>query len=906
MRAAALAKNDGGSRDWQRDGRLGFARQGVENRAKRVQALLSERRNPQTGSRLLRRGVTQPTIQRYTTSAEPTAWKAAGQAAVVPAATLDAIEDGRDRIVLAWPFSPANGFVVTAMTLREARASGRLAHATLAFWPWRTGATFGARSILVQPGDIHQAAAKIATELRSAQTWASPLLGHEAQCMLDLRLNDLKPPTSPSAPVKSVLVRSPTLLETTSVFVPIATRGPPYCADPTQILHRVREYTHMGDKNAGLSKHVAAVGDPATAPFAIFGLPAEARADRLARYLKDDRFSTIGLDAVVVDATRNGRSELSDNWAGRLSVLLEALAIIPGRRPPVIVLVEDVFSMRKAAKALRAYNAAQKPRRPQAIETGAYLPDPSPFAAAAELSAIHCDVLFEADIKDASLAPLREDLVSLGRSLREAGHQKAAEGVSRALALLRRSASLPIGLDEARTISDVLYDGDDEVDATARSLFRPKMALAPLASVSDTAPEFGEIAKRLVTAIQSKLSAWSEETPISVKLGALMRDTTWNSRGTLIAVSERRVMEIFLGSDRAVGYNCTVVDQRDLRQELLCGSYDRLIILGPTPDSIRAVLSAANCPSHVLLLGDAAGSALVVAEVAPIGQLAAFAPIAARAKALGAALRTGGANEKLDLAEAEFRIAATLPEGEIDFTQAGEGYRGDIIQVRTQRGHRLAYRPASDVLLSSPSEIRPFEKTQARHVKKGDRLLVLNADVREPIRRALAGSRQALAQLKLYHDHVNRILAETPGGSVTDKAQRILGTMRSIDPTTSSGEVPNIVRWLTAGQAAEASDGIKQPRAARDWRRFEIFMAAAGVSRTLADLYWRTAVVPARSYRAQEGYFFNQRVVQFVLDPEGSTLGASAWGAMPGLWRSVLDAVDEVTAVETLRGERNG
>jgi hypothetical protein len=130
--------------------------------------------------------------------------------------------------------------------------------------------------------------------------------------------------------------------------------------------------------------------------------------------------------------------------------------------------------------------------------------------------------------------------------------------------------------------------------------------------------------------------------------------------------------------------------------------------------------------------------------------------------------------------------------------------------------------------------------------------------------------------------------------------------MKTVEPTTSAAELPNVVRWLTAGRAAEAPDGVKQPRAARDWRRFKIFMEAVGVAATLADMYWKMAVVPARSYRAQEGHFFNQRVVQFVLDPEGAAIGASAWTAMPRLWRSVLESVDEVTAVEMIKGERNG
>ena len=87
---------------------------------------------------------------------------------------------------------------------------------------------------------------------------------------------------------------------------------------------------------------------------------------------------------------------------------------------------------------------------------------------------------------------MRNDLLALGRRFRLAGQAAAADAVSRALGFVRRSASLPIGLRQAREIADILHDGDDEVDASVRGLFRPKMALGPLAAAADLAPEFGD------------------------------------------------------------------------------------------------------------------------------------------------------------------------------------------------------------------------------------------------------------------------------------------------------------------------------------------------------------------------------------------------------------------------------
>jgi hypothetical protein len=270
---------------------------------------------------------------------------------------------------------------------------------------------------------------------------------------------------------------------------------------------------------------------------------------------------------------------------------------------------------------------------------------------------------------------------------------------------------------------------------------------------------------------------------------------------------------------------------------------------------------------------------------------------------MAAALQRGGANEQLDLAEAEFRVTAVIPEGQIDLTRTGEAYRGEILHFTTIQGHWIAYRPTSDVLQFSPGETRPFEQKQARQIAVGDRILVLSEAVREPIRRALAGSRGTLEQLAIYHRRVAEIRAATPGASEAEKARTLLAHMQALDPGVSPHELPNVVRWLTADKAPGELDGARQPRAARDWVRFRLFMQAANVDEKTADIFWRFAIVPARAYRVLEGYYFNQRVVRFVLDPEGAAAGTAAWKAKEGLWQLVLDAVDEVADIRVTAGE---
>jgi hypothetical protein len=109
--------------------------------------------------------------------------------------------------------------------MREARTSGRLAYATIAFWPWRNGATWAARSILVHPGDVARAAARAADEMHRGAAWAQPDLAHDSLCLLEMRLRDLTTTSrqangEAAAARSNIIVQSPTLLETTSVFAP--------------------------------------------------------------------------------------------------------------------------------------------------------------------------------------------------------------------------------------------------------------------------------------------------------------------------------------------------------------------------------------------------------------------------------------------------------------------------------------------------------------------------------------------------------------------------------------------------------------------------------------------------------------------------------------------------------------
>src|SRR5581483_6325702 len=722
-------------------------------RQARAQALLAKQASatPRTAvNRLERRGIKNAIPVQFAERRRPDTWLSAGAGAPVVRAILDGVADGIDRSVLAWPAHPGSGFVAGAIAMRQARSSGELAHATFGYWPWRPGATAAAKQVLVDPDGIVQVARAVATEMREHNaTWLLSGLAHEPLFIVEMSLGALK--KSENLRSQDIVVRRPTLLETTAAFPPDLESSGIYKTTSDHLLYRVQRHTWLRKAINNADGLLRQIENPQTCPFAMFGLPNSKTLHHVERCLRHERIKQLGLDVVIVDLTRAVRNSLVTDWDKAFEALLRALDGVPGRRPAVVALCDDAFTLRRVSRLIRIHNAARKPAGPPLKQIGAYLAVPGLLGPATELPQELSNVDFKVDIKDAELAPLRSDLVGLGRALRESGNAKAASGVSQALAFLKRVASLPVGLDEASDVARQIYDGDDDGDARRRALFMPKMELKPLADVEIDAPAHANEAQRLCRKIEEKICFWKTETPVSMKLSALLDSFPDKAEGVLVVIADRRVADVFLSTDRAVKWRCTVRDRNGLEEFLARGAPSGLVIVGPTPEVIRSILISTNLPKRVDILGDVAGIGLVMAELGPAEQLDAFAALKPRAIALKQQISRHGGDESLDIRETEFGVAAIIPEGVVDLTRSGGAYVGDKVRIETASRGVYLYRPTSDVLVYSQSEGRAFEKTDASKIEVGMEILALGQDVRDDIRQALAGSKKVLEQIRVYH-----------------------------------------------------------------------------------------------------------------------------------------------------------
>ena len=148
--------------------------------------------------------------------------------------------------------------------------------------------------------------------------------------------------------------------------------------------------------------------------------------------------------------------------------------------------------------------------------------------------------------------------------------------------------------------------------------------------------------------------------------------------------------DVFLVSSRGMSCACNVIDAKQFTKLANSNGWRRIMILRPETEALHTVLTMHISPSRVLLLGDAAGISLIVAELRLLASIPEFSALAGRAEMLSDALKTGGADEAIDLDRLEYRYRLPTTEGLIDFTQAATGCTGEIVRFTLEGGGRIA------------------------------------------------------------------------------------------------------------------------------------------------------------------------------------------------------------------------
>jgi hypothetical protein len=670
---------------------------------------------------------------------------------------------------------------------------------------------------------------------------------------------------------------------------------PSWSSCETRLLSQLCAKLQKRSQATALRGNCAVIGNPSTAPDAMFALDGRMSAAELKKALLS--LKKVGApEVVLVNATRSIRRE-SKGWKGALARFCLLLESVFGVDAPGVLIVadephaayrlrEELFSQNAKRVASERWPAGQEyaiAGMPCAVKNDGLLP---PGAVETRVPAPR---EIDTEIVDAAAAKVVSRLNRVANAAE--GGRDAAKPVTDAMAYLNRIAAMPCGV---RDLSQWLAN----VEAEERSRLRwgwPNF-YASLMAFSHTGLA-GDQQGTLVSAIEtaSKLVAnYEDATPFARLLASDIDAAVQRHKRVVVVMAShfhKRLAEQFLArySDYQSGRSfaefatdVTLICTPQLDEALNTIGRAKLIFAGLDEESLRLLITDDRVPSHsTLLLTQQNGQYLRAAMKPLVEHFPAFKPLKPRMESILRVLahlpEDPGLLSNTDLVMPVFRMELSH-----DTRESSEGEKDPEAWTIVLDGSRLHRRPNHRVYVYDPasreSTERGFRPCEVRSLQPGDRLFVMSAELRDTVEGIFKEAGIPLetdkvfeAALRNYHRQVTALLERSfPKGSLTEKVRALRATILDANPKWKDDfpEEQAVRHWVNLGRAAQTAFDDLRPQAPLKEAHFAAFAKALGMSDLEASANWQRVILPIRNARRQDGRHLSEIYTHMLLQPE--------------------------------------
>jgi hypothetical protein len=644
-----------------------------------------------------------------------------------------------------------------------------------------------------------------------------------------------------------------------------------------------------------LRSNCSVVGNPSTAPDAVFALDGRMSAAELKKTLLS--LKKMGApEVVLVNATRSIRRE-SRGWKGALARFCLQLESVFGADAPGVLVVADephaAFRLREELCSQNSKRVASE--RWQAGQEYAIVGIPCAvkndglLLPGAVETRVPAPREIDTEIVDATAAKVVSRLNRVANAAE--GGRDAAKPVTDAMAYLNRIAAMPCGV---RDVSQWLVNA--EADERARLRWGWPNYYASLMAYSRTGLA-GEQQATLVSSIEaaSKLVANYEDATPFVRLLASGIDAAVQRHKRVVVVMashfHKHLAERFLAryaeyqsglSFAEFASDVTLICTPQLDEALNTIGRAKLIFAGLDEESLRLLITDDRVPSHsTLLLTQQNGQYLRAAMKPLVEHFPAFKPLKPRMESILRALahlpEDPGLLSNTDLVMPVFRIELSH-----ETSEASEAEKDPEAWTVVLDGGRLHRRPNHRVYVYDPasreSTERGFRPCEVRSLQPGDRLFVMSAELRDTVEGIFKEAGIPLetdkvfeAALRNYHRQVTALLERSfPKGSLTEKVRALRASILEANPKWKEDfpEEQAVRHWVNLGRAAETVFDHLRPQAPLKEAHFAAFAKALGMSDLEASANWQRVILPIRNARRQDGRHLSEIYTHMLLQPE--------------------------------------
>lgn len=668
---------------------------------------------------------------------------------------------------------------------------------------------------------------------------------------------------------------------------------PTWSSCETRLLSQLSAKLQKRSQAAALRSNCSVIGNPSTAPDAMFALDGRMSTADLRKALMS--LKKVGApEVVIVNATRNIRRE-SRGWQGALArFCLQLEAVFGADAPGVLIVADEPHAAYRLRVELRALNAKRPAAErwnpgqeysivgvPCAVKNDGLLP---PGTVEGRVPAPR---EIDTEIVDAEAAKVVSRLNRVANAAQ--GGREAAKAVTEAMAYLNRIAALPCGI---RDLSQWLAHA--EADERSRVRWAWPNFYAPLLAYSRSG-QAGEQQKTLSSAIEAatKLMAnYEQATPFAHLLAKHISSAV--HRQVVVVMSSnfhKRLAERFLANYKdfdggsnfeEFAHSVTLICTPQLEEALTTLGRAQLIFAGLDEESLRLLVTDDRIPSHsTLLLTQQNGQYLRAAMKPLVEHFPAFKPLKPRMESILRVLAhlpdDPGLLTNTDLVMPVFRIELSQ-----ETSDAGEAERDPEAWTVVLEGGRLHRRPSHRVYVYDPASReatdRGFRSCEIRSLQPGDKLFVMSAELRDTVEGVFKEAGIPLetdkvfeAALRNYHRQVKTLLERAfPEGSLIDKVRALRASILEANSKWMNHfpEEQAVRHWVNLGHAADTAFEDLRPQAPLKEAHFAAFTKALGMSDLEAAANWQRVILPIRNARRQDGRHVSEIYTHMLLQPE--------------------------------------
>lgn len=707
--------------------------------------------------------------------------------------------------------------------------------------------------------------------------------------------------TDNSLPQDSEGTFNPTIGELLPLFM-ATPRSVGWEACDTRLLALTRAKLARRAHAKALQMNCSVIGDPHTAPDALFALDGRMSEDELRSACRD--LAKLGPpEVVLVQATRTVRFE-APSWKRRLArFCLMVEDVFCDSTPGIVVVADEPHAAYRLKDEVWKRNQKRdaEQRWPTPHEFG-IIGIPSNVGAEGLLPSGVTEVAHPApreldvSIVDADVAKVASKLIRIASAA--PGGRDTAKPLIEAASFLSRLAALPCGV---RHISEYLA-GPDVSDGTRASFDWPSHMGAVhefdrTVGAGDSRPELLDCLNRGSTLFENYFSA----TPFAHKLAALIANFATGRRGVAIVFTKalyRRLAERFLTEYDQYPSGVTYKNLHERVHLLPAAQLDEhldglqgatLVFAGLNEDCLRLLVTDDRVPAHsVLLLTQRAGQFLRATLRPIVERMPEFKSYKPRLESILRQLKDLPEDASV-LSTGDYVLPTFRVELSSDISSHEHDLDPDLWFIRFDNGTTQYRRDICDVYVYDPASQHAtdagFRICQVRSLQVGDKVFVMSAELREMVEQALRDAGVPIqsdktfeSALRSYHEQVHkRLMQRFPQPTVKAKVRAIRAQMLALNPRLED-RLPTeqaMRHWIDLDRSPDTPFEELKPQAPRDEAVFKAFAQVLGFLSLEASYQWQRVIMAVRTSRRLDGRQVSDIYAYMLLQPESAMAHSS-------------------------------